>query len=97
MQGIFAQESNWKQASPHAPEGLSGNPLIADYYGIYNNKANPSGYVDYAAADCGYGLGQITDLMRLANVGNAPSALQKRIAVDYTENAAATAYELASK
>ena len=97
MQGIFAQESNWKQASPHAAEGLSGNPLIADYYGIYNNQANPSGYVDYAAADCGYGLGQITDLMRLSAVGDAPSAVQKRVAVDYTENAAATAYELATK
>jgi len=96
MEGIFAQESNWKQASPHAPAGLSGNPLIADYYGIYS-KQNTTGNVDFPLADCGYGLGQITDLMRLANVGNAPTALQKRVALDYTENSAATAQTLARK
>jgi hypothetical protein len=30
---IMAQESNWSQASWHAPEGVAGDPLIADYYG----------------------------------------------------------------
>lgn len=96
MEGIFAQESNWKQASPHAPAGLSGNPLIADYYGIYSRQ-NTSGAVDFSLADCGYGLGQITDMMRLAAPGDAPSPLQKRVALDYTENAAVTAQTLADK
>ena len=30
LEGIFAQESNFKQASWHSIEGLGGNPLIAD-------------------------------------------------------------------
>lgn len=96
MEGIFAQESNWKQASPHAPAGLAGNPLIADYYGIYSRK-NTTGNVDFSLADCGYGLGQITDMMRLPAAGDAATALQKRVALDYAENAAATAQTLATK
>jgi hypothetical protein len=96
MEGIFAQESNWNQASLHAPPGLSGNPLIADYYGI-NSPGNTTGNIDFSLADCGYGLGQITDPMRLPAPGDQPTALQKRIAVDYAENAAATAQILADK
>jgi lysophospholipase L1-like esterase len=96
MEGIFAQESNFSQASPHAPPGLSGNPYIADYYGIYNRR-NLTGFIDFSLADCGYGLGQITDMMSLANPGDQPSARQQRVAVDYAENAAATAQVLAQK
>jgi hypothetical protein len=95
MEGVFAQESNWKQASVHAPAGLAGNPLIADYYGISSQGSSPT-YIDFSSADCGYGLGQITDVMRLATIGTAPTALQARVAVDYTENAAA-AQTLAEK
>ena len=96
LDGIFAQESNWNQASPHAPAGLAGNPLIADYYGIYS-QLNPTGYINFPLADCGYGLGQITDGMRLPALGDQPTAVQKRIALDYAENAAATAQILATK
>lgn len=96
MQGIFAQESNWQQASPHAPAGITGNPLIADYYGIFN-AANSTGDVDFPLADCGYGLGQITDGMRVQSSGAAPTAVQTHVAVDYAENAAATAQILGTK
>ncbi len=32
-EAIMAKESNYDQASWHAPEGTAGDPLIADYYG----------------------------------------------------------------
>ncbi len=96
MEGVFAQESNWKQASPHVPAGLWGNPLISDYYGI-NSPRNTSGNIDYGLADCGYGLGQLTSMMYLPAPGDAPTSLQQRVAVDYTENAAASAQVLAQK
>jgi hypothetical protein len=92
LDGIMAQESNWNQASPHAPQGLPGAPYIADYYGY-----NSAGTIDYSHADCGYGLGQITDGMRLATGQTTPANLQQRVAVDYAENAAAAAQTLATK
>ncbi|MER7207219.1 GDSL-type esterase/lipase family protein [Streptosporangium sp. NPDC000239] len=91
ISAVFAQETNWAQASWHVRPGLSGNPLIADYYG-----SRASEYIDYSQADCGYGLGQITDLMRMGATGQ-PSGLQRKIAVDYAENAAAAAQVLARK
>jgi lysophospholipase L1-like esterase len=92
LDGIMAQESNWNQASPHAPQGLPGAPYIADYYGY-----NHSGTIDYPHADCGYGLGQITDGMSLATGQSTPTSLQQRVAVDYAENVAAAAQTLATK
>ena len=92
LDGVMAQESNWHQASPHAPQGVSGDPYIADYYGY-----NSAGTVDYSRADCGYGLGQITDGMRLGSGQTTPTPLQQRVAVDYAENVAAAAKTLASK
>ncbi len=82
---IMAQESNWSQASWHALPGIAGDPLIADYYG---NGANAIDTIDYAQADCGYGVSQVTDGMR-AGDGLFTSAEQARIAVDYVENIAA--------
>jgi hypothetical protein len=76
---------------PHAPQGLPGAPYIADYYGY-----NSAGTIDYSQADCGYGLGQITDIMRLAAGQTTPSSLQQRVAVDYAENVAAAAATVAS-
>lgn len=92
LRGVLAQETNWHQASPHAPIGMPGNPYISDYYGYYH-----SGTVDYPEADCGYGLGQITDGMRLSTGQTAPTAIQKRVAADYAENIAASARILADK
>jgi O-glycosyl hydrolase len=92
MYGIFAQESNWNQASFHALAGYAGNPLIANYYGS-SDPANPSD-IDYDNADCGYGIGQLTDIMRAGALGQA---VQVAVATDYTENIAAAAQALALK
>jgi hypothetical protein len=90
--GILAQESNWNQASWHALAGYGGNPLIANYYG----SANPAGPTDinFGNADCGYGIAQITDLMK---AGAASISTQDAIAVDYAENIAAAVSNLAGK
>jgi len=92
LDGVFAQESNWHHASPHAPPGVAGNPYIADYYGY-----SSAGSIDYNKADCGYGLGQVTDRMRLPDPSTPATAQQQRIAVDYAENAAAAAQILTDK
>ncbi|HEU5269877.1 MAG TPA: hypothetical protein VFU36_08125, partial [Jatrophihabitans sp.] len=83
-EAIMAQESNWSQASWHAPKGMAGDPLIADYYGAGGDIVS----IDYADADCGYGIGQVTDGMRS---GDTMFSLhgQMKIAVDYQENIAA--------
>lgn len=89
LEGIFAQESNFDQASPHSVQGVAGNPLIADYYGA------GGGYVPgVTAPDCGYGLGQVTTGM---HAGEMPDALQRKVAADYAENVAASAQILAEK
>ncbi|WP_327370726.1 RHS repeat-associated core domain-containing protein [Streptomyces sp. NBC_01217] len=83
-QAIVAQESNYSQASWHALPGIPGNPLIADYYGAGGLITK----MDYAKADCGYGLGQVTTGM--ANGDTSYSAHgQWKIATDYQENMAA--------
>ncbi|MFD8726198.1 SGNH/GDSL hydrolase family protein [Streptomyces sp. NPDC059629] len=89
LEGVFAQESNFNQATWHAVQGVAGNPMIADYYGA------GGGYVVGAATpDCGYGLGQITTGM---HTGETLYDLQRKVAVDYAENAAAAARLLAQK
>jgi hypothetical protein len=89
LEGIFAQESNFSQASWHSIQGVAGNPLIADYYGA------GSGYVPgVKAPDCGYGIGQVTTGM---HIGEMSFDLQRKVAVDYAENAAASAQILADK
>lgn len=89
LEAIFAQESNFNQATWHSVQGVAGNPLIADYYGA------AGGYVVGAATpDCGYGLGQVTTGM---HTGEMPYDLQRKIAVDYAENVAASAQILAQK
>jgi hypothetical protein len=88
MLGILAQESNLWQASGHALEGQTGNPLIGSYYGA-------SGWnINWANADCGYGVAQVTDGMRKAGREKpgehawSPD-VQKAIALDYATNIAA--------
>ena len=96
LEAIFAQESNFNQASWHSMQGVPGNPLIADYY------AAGGGYVAGAVTDasgapnpdCGYGLGQVTTGMR---TGQTAYDLQRKVAVDYAEDAAASAQILAQK
>lgn len=82
MLGILAQESNLWQASYHVAEGVSGNPLVGNFYG----GAFPA--INFASADCGYGVAQVTDGMRRSST--LRTATQKRaIALDYSANIAA--------
>ncbi|MEU2509575.1 GDSL-type esterase/lipase family protein [Streptomyces sp. NPDC007863] len=105
MLGITAQESNMWQASRFAAPGMMGNPLIGNYYGV---EYDPSGatehvwFIDWTKADCGYGVTQVTDGMRLAGkekpgeTAKAPLA-QKAIALDYAANIAFGVNILAEK
>jgi hypothetical protein len=92
VEGVFVAESNWSQASPHAPAGTAGNPLIANYYGTDASLST----IDYSQADCGYGLGQVTDFMAAADTSQ-PQSIKSKVAVDYAENAAAAITILAAK
>ena len=86
--GVLAQESNLWQASGHALEGVTGNPLVANFYGADLNAAPSTWTIDWANADCGYGVAQVTDGMLLGDP--LRSATQQRtIALDYAANIAA--------
>ncbi|NLT55843.1 MAG: hypothetical protein GXX79_15050 [Actinomycetales bacterium] len=104
--GILAQESNLWQASNHAAPGETGNPLVGNFYGrdtsisleeLIDGKTEWD--IDFADADCGYGVTQITDGMRklmygrLLPDGSREIALspdrQRAVALDYTANIAA--------
>jgi hypothetical protein len=91
MYAVMAQESAWKQASFHALPGIAGNPNVANYYGTTNFNN-----VNYANADCGYGISQVTSGMRLGDTLFS-TGVQAKIAVDYAENIAAGLQILASK
>ncbi|MFC4063986.1 hypothetical protein [Actinoplanes subglobosus] len=81
--GVVAQETNMSQASWHVVPGDTGNPLIGSYYG---NKGNLD-YINFDDADCGYGIGQVTDGM----AGGQWSDTQARaISLDYAANIAAS-------
>jgi hypothetical protein len=84
FEAIMAQESNWSQASWHAPSGVSGDPLIADYYGAGGGIDS----IDYADSDCGYGISQVTDGMAVGDTTLSAHG-QIKVAVDYQENIAA--------
>jgi hypothetical protein len=91
--GILAQESNLWQASGHAIETWTGNPLIGNFYGRVGNGWS----IDFSKADCGYGVGQITDGMRKGDTVWGGLNEQRAIALDYTVNIAAAAKILAGK
>lgn len=91
--GILAQESNLSEATWHAVPGDLGDPLIADYYG--NGNAN-NDLIDYTKTDCGYGIGQVTDGMRVTD-RQFSVAQQVAIATDYAANIAESLVILASK
>ncbi|GAB2690850.1 hypothetical protein GCM10027071_00060 [Microbacterium marinum] len=95
---VLMQESNLWQASRFTSPGNTGNPLIGDYYG---NRGTPW-EVHFTYADCGYGVGQITDGMRLAGRERAgevalPYNQQRAIALDYTANIAMSVRMLGQK
>lgn len=84
MLAVLAQETNLSQASWRVVPGDTGNPLIASYYGNHDNLD----VIDYSKTDCGYGIGQVTDGMRVDS--NVFTDTQRRaIAVDYAANLAA--------
>ncbi|ONI88309.1 hypothetical protein ALI144C_07195 [Actinosynnema sp. ALI-1.44] len=89
---ILAQESNFRQATWRARPGDGGNPLIGDYYG---NEAG-DGLINYDNADCGYGLSQVTDGMRVGQT-RFTATQQAVLTTDYTANIAAGLQILASK
>ncbi|MFK0016279.1 hypothetical protein [Streptomyces sp. NPDC091027] len=105
MLGITAQESNMWQASRVVVPGVTGNPLIGNFYGIKyaanGQQTDPWG-INWSEADCGYGITQITDGMRMhgkEKPGEQPlSTLQQEAAaLDYTANVAAGLRVLADK
>ncbi|MFY1625815.1 hypothetical protein ACN268_21850 [Micromonospora sp. WMMD735] len=96
MLGIAAQESNMWQASRNALPGVTGNPLIGNYYGleIYNAQTADDWDVHWDKADCGYGVTQLTDGMRLAGHAKPGEVLlpydsQRAVALDFAANVAA--------
>lgn len=99
LMGVLAQESNFWQAAPGAVPGVAGNPLIGNYYGVVYDGNGRIIDFDFADSDCGYGVGQITDGMTVADTGSArrSAAQQKMIATDYAANIAEAAYILATK
>lgn len=104
--GVLMQESNMWQASRYTAPGNTGNPLIGDFYGY---RAGENIWdIDYEHADCGYGVGQITDGMRLQGLGRTdpitgitqgslPFNEQRAIALDYTVNIAKAVRMLGQK
>ncbi|RDD85151.1 hypothetical protein [Streptomyces parvulus] len=103
--GITTQESNMWQAARSAVPGVTGNPLIGNYYGInyYDGDTGNDWDVNWAEADCGYGVTQVTDHMRMAGrehgSGGAAWDYQKQraVALDYAANIAAGLQILVSK
>ncbi len=87
--GILAQESNLWQAARFALPGVTANPLIGNFYGtdIYDGNPGNDWDIRWDKADCGYGVSQVTDGMRLG--GSGPTNQQKAVAVDFATNIAA--------
>ncbi|GAA3347017.1 hypothetical protein GCM10020358_60210 [Amorphoplanes nipponensis] len=96
MLAIAAQESNLWQAARYAVPGVTANPLIGNYYGIdiYNGTQDDDWTIRWDHADCGYGVTQVTDGMRLAGRTKPgetalPYQTQRAVALDFAANVAA--------
>ncbi|MFI1994086.1 GDSL-type esterase/lipase family protein [Actinoplanes sp. NPDC020271] len=80
--GVLAQESNTMMASPHAVDGERGNFNQGGFYGDT---------ITFSKVDCGYGVGQVTSGMAVADGTRSYTALQQQaIATDYASNIAAS-------
>ncbi|MFJ7004500.1 GDSL-type esterase/lipase family protein [Streptomyces albidoflavus] len=106
--GITAQESNMWQATRFAAPGTTANSLIGNYYGLIHDahgEVDDPWVINWRAADCGYGVTQVTDGMRLPGKPyqdgkvqpSKPRAYQEAVALDYTANVAAGVNILAEK
>jgi hypothetical protein len=97
MLAITAQESNMWQAAKYALPGVTANPLIGNFYGrdIYNDDPADDWDIDWSKADCGYGVTQVTDHMRLLGKEKGPGdeawdyQKQRAVALDFATNVAA--------
>jgi endonuclease/exonuclease/phosphatase family metal-dependent hydrolase len=96
MLGVAAQESNLWQAARYAVPGVTANPLIGNYYGLdlSNGTELDDWTIRWQKADCGYGVTQVTDGMRLAGrqkEGEEPLPYDKQraVALDFAANIAA--------
>lgn len=96
MLGVIAQESNMWQAPGSVVPGVTGNPLIGNYYGlaVYDTRTDNDWNIDFTKADCGYGVTQLTDGMRLAGRTKEgevalPYNSQRAVALDFAANVAA--------
>ncbi|MFD8691829.1 SGNH/GDSL hydrolase family protein [Streptomyces sp. NPDC059651] len=94
MLGVTAQESNMWQATRYAVPGVTANPLVGNFYGtVYapdGTQADPWA-IDWTESDCGYGVTQVTDGMRLPGHGQSTlsTTQQEAVALDYAANIAA--------
>ncbi|MER5811758.1 hypothetical protein ABT143_26830 [Streptomyces sp. NPDC002033] len=103
--GITAQESNMWQASRVVVPGVTGNPLVGNYYGIKyaaSGQQTDPWAINWAEADCGYGVTQITDGMRMhgkekPGESQLTTLQQEAAALDYAANIAAGQRILADK
>ncbi|MEU7750876.1 hypothetical protein [Micromonospora sp. NPDC049171] len=96
MLGVAAQESNLWQAPRFVVPGVTANPLIGNYFGvdIYNSDESDDWTINWSEADCGYGVTQVTDGMRLAGRERPgetalPYQKQRAVALDFAANIAA--------
>jgi hypothetical protein len=90
--GVLTQESNLVQATSRATAGESGNFIQGGYYGNGGSVHT----VNWSAADCGYGIGQVTSGMARADT-TYTAEQQKAITVDYAANIAASLQILQDK
>jgi hypothetical protein len=101
MLAILAQESNLWQASWHVVDASAGNPLTSQ--GFYGLETGDPRLIDWTKVDCGYGAGQVTTGMRMADTGQVVNDIamdytkQKTVVVDYATNVAAALRLLQSK
>ncbi|WP_444537099.1 golvesin C-terminal-like domain-containing protein [Streptomyces sp. BR1] len=99
--GVLAQESNLWQAEGGALPGQTSSTLASTngFYGHPSSPATPQDHwqIDWDHTDCGYGIGQQTDGMKIGEPNELPAGQQKAIALDYTSNIAAAAQTLAKK
>ncbi|MFJ4201840.1 transglycosylase SLT domain-containing protein [Streptomyces sviceus] len=84
MLGVLSQESNLLQASSRAAAGESSNFIQGGYYG----NAGSVHTVNWASADCGYGIAQVTSGMAKADT-TYTAEQQQALTVDYAANIAA--------
>jgi len=88
--GILAQESNLWQAPGSVVPGVTGNPLIGNFYGLalYNDGREDDWVIRWSEADCGYGISQRTDNMTLSDK-QLSYQTKRAVALDYAVNIAA--------